>query len=164
MSVPALALALPQLLPHSVVVHFPVAFWLGAFAFALLAALRSGSNSPAAADSAGRGEALHRTSVHMLLAGTICAAVALFTGFSAAETLPAATGAGAASTEVLLESHRTLMIFSFAVALLLSVAALALGSRLAGKKRAIFLAGLTLLAVLVLFGAARGGALAGHFS
>src|SRR5712692_11769188 len=60
---------------HPLFVHFPIAFWLGALLFEILAVARSS-------------EEWHRTAARLLYLGTLCAFAAIGTGLQADESVP----------------------------------------------------------------------------
>src|SRR5712691_7234162 len=60
---------------HPLLVHFPIAFWLGALLFELLAVARSS-------------EEWHRTAVRLLYLGTLTAFAAVGSGLLAEEAVP----------------------------------------------------------------------------
>lgn len=124
---------------HPVFVHFPIAFWMGALLFELLAVV------------AGKDD-FHRTGVRLLYLGTLAAPLALFTGLDAEASVPQGPAHDVA------EAHKYLMIAATAVAAGLSMLA-ALHRELSPARRRVLLAGLVVLAVLVALGADRGAQL-----
>lgn len=130
---------------HPLFTHFPIAFWMGALVLEALAVLRGNEN-------------FHRAGVYLLVLGTLCGAVTLVTGFSAEESVPEKGPAHDA-----LEAHETLMIFSFSLALLLSVVAIGLGERLRAARQKAFLVGLMILGILLALGADRGAQMVFHY-
>jgi len=125
---------------HPVFVHFPIAFWVGALLFELLAIVR-------------KKEELHRTARRLLYAGTIFAAAAVWTGLYAQESVPEAGGA----QEVLL-IHQRMMLLATSLAVGLCMLA-AFKREMSSALRKLFLLGLLALAALMGIGADRGAQL-----
>jgi uncharacterized membrane protein len=124
---------------HPMFVHFPIAFWLGALLFELLALVA-------------KKDEFHRTGLRLLYLGTLAAPLAIFTGLDAEASVPQG-----AAHEVA-ETHKYLMIAATAVAAALSMLA-ALRRELTPGLRRLLLLGLVALAVLVALGADRGAQL-----
>src|SRR5262249_44815913 len=113
--------------------------------FELLAVLRSNDE-------------LHRTAVRLLYLGTLAGFVALFSGLNAQNSVEPAR-----EIQDVLATHKLLMIIAANFSLGLSIVAFFMRKRPAGNFRWILLAGLAILAVIVIFGADRGGFLVFHY-
>jgi uncharacterized membrane protein len=122
---------------HPLFVHFPIAFWVGALVFEILAVARASGD-------------WHRTAARSLYLGTIAAAFAMLTGWRAQRSVPPF---GPAHDVV--RVHETLMWLATTVAVWLCIVAL-LKPRISGMAQKLFLAGLVVLVILVGIGADRG--------
>ena len=121
---------------HTAFVHFPIAFWLAALLFEIVALWR-------------RNEFIHRAAVWLLWLGTIAGTFAVATGLYAASKVPSGVGH-------ILETHKELMLTSYFLALGLSALALFAGRRMAYRLRAVPLGGLLILSVFMVLGTDRG--------
>ncbi len=130
---------------HPLLVHFPIAFWVGALLFELLAMLRKNAE-------------LHRMARRLLYAGTLFALPAVATGLYAQESVPEA----GAAQEVLL-IHQRFMLLSTSLAVGLCMLA-AFQREMSGLLRKLFLLGLLVLAALMGIGADRGAQLVYQFA
>jgi len=130
---------------HPLFVHFPIALWLSALFFEILAAARSSDD-------------LHRTAVRLLYLGTLGGFFAMFTGLNAQNSIEPVN-----EIQAVLAQHKLLMIIATNFALGLSILAFFLRKRAADGYRHLLLAGLLILAVIVIFGADRGGFLVFHY-
>lgn len=133
---------------HPAFVHFPIAFWLAALLFELIALLRR--------NAALHNAALHRAATWLLWIGTLAGTFAVITGLFAANQVPSGMGD-------LLETHKELMLVSYSLALLLSLLALPVRHRRPSVHRAAWLAGLLILSVLVVLGTDRGAEMVGRY-
>jgi uncharacterized membrane protein len=125
---------------HPMFVHFPIALWLAALLFEILAVRRAS-------------EDFHRTAARLLYLGTLAGAITALTGWWAADSVPA----GAAQRA--LERHEFLMLTSFSVALGLCLFAFFARKNFTAQYRKVLLIGLVVLAVLLTIGADRGAQL-----
>jgi len=125
---------------HPVFVHFPIAFWLGALLFELLAMARAR-------------EEFHSTAVWLLYLGTLAAVPAAGTGLLAEEA--AAEGAA----HEIADAHKLFMMGSTSLAVGLCMLAGFRRKSFTPGLRKLFLVGLLALAVLVGLGADRGAQL-----
>lgn len=125
---------------HPVFVHFPIAFWVGALLFELLAMFR-------------KSEEVHRTARRLLYAGTIFAVGAVWTGLYAQASVPEAGPA-----HEIVEIHERMMLLSTSLAVGLCMLA-AFKREMSGLLRKLFLLGLVVLAALMGIGADRGAQL-----
>jgi uncharacterized membrane protein len=122
---------------HPLFVHFPIALWVGALVFEIVAVARGS-------------EDWHRTATRALYLGTIAAVFAAFTGWRAQISVPPYGPARG-----VMSVHETLMLFATTIAGWLCLIAL-LKPRISGTGQKLFLAGLVLLVILVALGADRG--------
>jgi len=127
---------------HSAFVHFPIALWLVALLFELVALWR-------------RNDSIHRAAVWILWLGTIAGTFAVITGIHAAGSVP--TG-----IDNVLRSHKELMLASYFLAVVLSVLALFAGHEHLAR-RAVLTGGLVVLAVLMILGTDRGAEMVGRY-
>ncbi len=127
---------------HTAFVHFPIAFWLAALFFEVVALRR-------------RNDSVHRVAMWLLWLGTIAATFAVVTGLGAAGKVPSGVGD-------LLHAHKELMLISYAIALGLSVLALFAGRR-SFYWRTALLAGLLALSVFMILGTDRGAEMVGRY-
>lgn len=125
---------------HPALVHFPIAFWLAALLFALLAGREQQS-------------CLRRTAHWLLYLGTLAGVAAAVSGLRAEHSVPAGP------VRELLEAHEELMLTSLALAAALSFFAYFSERNPSPRLHAVLTVGLVLLAVLILFGADRGAAM-----
>jgi len=130
---------------HPVFVHFPIAFWVGALLFELLAMVRKNVE-------------LHRTARRLLYAGTIFALPAVGTGLYAQEAVPEAGPA-----HMVMEIHERMMLLSTSLAVGLCMLA-AFQREMSSVLRKLFLLGLLVLAALMGIGADRGAQLVYQFA
>ncbi len=126
---------------HPLFVHFPIAFWLGALLFELLAVVRAS-------------EEWHRTAVRLLYLGTLCAFAAVGTGLLAEESVPEKGPA-----HDVFEIHETMMYVTTSVAVGLCMFAFFMRKKFTPGLRKLLLAGLVVLAVLLTLGSDRGAQL-----
>ena len=131
---------------HPLLVHFPIAFLLGALLLEALAVWR-------------RREDWHRAAVVMLYLGAAGAVAASTSGWFAAETIEHTE----ASHEVL-ELHQAIMLWTTGLTVTLAMIAF-LGERyLAGRTLQVFLlVGLLVVSLMMTVGADRGGQLVFQF-
>lgn len=137
------AILLPRWLPgwssalnhHPAFVHFPIALWLVALLFEFVAIWR-------------RSDFAQRTSVWLLWLGTLAGTAAVLTGLQAAQRVP--TG-----INDVLATHKALMLASYGLALGLSLLAWLIRAS-TKRRRLVLLAGLLVLAGLVVLGTDRG--------
>jgi uncharacterized membrane protein len=122
---------------HPIFVHFPIALWLAALLFELLAL-------------GAKGEEMHRTACWLLYLGTLAGVVTVLTGLLAEDAVPLGPA------RAVMEFHEEMMLVTFFLAVALSLFALLSRRRLAGRLRRVFLAGLIALGVLLTIGADRG--------
>ena len=126
---------------HPLFVHFPIAFWLGALLFEILAVARSS-------------EEWHRTAVRLLYLGTLCAFAAVGTGLLAEESVMEMGPA-----HDVFEIHETMMYVTTSAAVGLCMFAFFLRKKFTPALRKLLLAGLIVLAVLLTVGSDRGAQL-----
>ncbi|MFQ5926236.1 MAG: DUF2231 domain-containing protein [Terriglobia bacterium] len=137
--------AMPNI--HPVLVHFPIAFLLGALAMEALAVWR-------------RQQEWHRAAVVLLYLGAVGAVAATTSGLFAAESVEHPEAA-----HEVLELHETLMLWTTSLAVGLAVIAFVGGRYLARRSLQIFLlAGLLLVNLIMVIGADRGGRLVYEFA
>jgi uncharacterized membrane protein len=122
---------------HPLFVHFPIALWLAALLFELLAL-------------GAKGEELHRTACWLLYLGTLAGVVTVLTGLAAEQSVPRGPAHG------VMEFHQEMMLATFFLAVALSGFAYFYQHRFTKKLRRLFLTGLVVLAVLLTLGADRG--------
>ena len=127
--------------PHPVFVHFPIAFWLGALLFQILAVWKSNDQ-------------LHRTATWLLYLGTLGGLVAAGTGLYAEEAVPE-TG----PAHHVMELHEKLMLISASLAVGLSMLAFFRRQSITAGMRKLLLVGLIVLAAVMAVGADRGAQL-----
>ncbi len=130
---------------HPLFVHFPIALWFSALFFEALAVWRSSDD-------------LHRTAVRLLYLGTVGGFFALFTGLNAQNSVEPV-----AEIQAVLAQHKLLMIIAANFALGLSLFAYFIRKRATGNSRRLLLVGLLIVAVIVVFGADRGGFMVFHY-
>jgi uncharacterized membrane protein len=122
---------------HPLFVHFPIALWLGALVFEIVAVARAS-------------EDWHRTAVRSLYLGTLAAVIAVLTGWRAEMSVPPS-----GRVHDVMNVHETLMLFATTIAGWLCLVAL-LKPRISGAAQKWFLAGLVVLVILLAIGADRG--------
>jgi len=125
---------------HPLFVHFPIAFWVGALLFEVIAMIR-------------KNDELHRMARRLLYLGTIAAVAAVWTGLMAEESVPEA---GAAHE--IMEIHERMMLVTSNLAVGLCLLA-AFNRQMSGGLRKLFLLGLVVLAGLLVIGTDRGAQL-----
>ena len=125
---------------HPIFVHFPIVFWFGALLFELLAVWRASDE-------------MQRIASRMLYLGTLAAVVAALTGLAAENSIPP----GVAQRVVGI--HQALMLVSTSLGLALCIFAFWARQNFTAQLRKFMLLGLSILAVLVIFGADRGAQL-----
>jgi len=125
---------------HPVFVHFPIAFWVGALLFEVIAMIR-------------KNDELHRMARRLLYLGTLAAVAAVWTGLLAEGSVPEAGPA-----HEIMEIHRLLMLITTSLAVGLTMLA-AFKRQMGGGLRKLFLLGLVVLAGLLAVGADRGAQL-----
>lgn len=132
--------AMPNI--HPVLVHFPIAFLLGALLLEALAVWR-------------RREDWHRVAVALLYLGALGAVAAGISGWFAEETVEHTI-----ESHPVLELHKTIMLWMTSVAVVLAGIAFFGGRYLETRRLQIFLLfGLALVAFMLTLGADRGGLL-----
>jgi len=124
--------------PHPLFVHFPIAFWLAALLFEVLAIWRSSNE-------------LHRTAARMLYLGTLAALFAAATGLLAEEAVPETGPARDA-----MELHQVLMLIATSAGVGLCMLAFFRRKNFTPALHKLFLAGLIVLAMLLTVGSDRG--------
>jgi uncharacterized membrane protein len=122
---------------HPLFVHFPIALWVGALVFEIVAVARGS-------------EDWHRSAARALYLGTLAAVFAVLTGWRAESSVPPF-----GAVRGVLSVHETLMLFATTIAGWLCLVAL-LKPRISGAAQKWFLAGLVVLMILVAIGADRG--------
>jgi len=125
---------------HPVLVHFPIALWLAALLFQVLAVWR-GSDE------------MQRTAARLLYLGTLGALVTVWSGLAAARSVPEGDALRAVGV------HETMMLVSTSLALALCMLAFFARRNFTSQLRKVLLLGLGILAVLVTIGADRGAQL-----
>ncbi|MBI3803539.1 MAG: DUF2231 domain-containing protein [Nitrospirae bacterium] len=132
---------------HPLLIHFPIAFFVGALAMEVLAVLRD--------------EKFHFAATWMLYLGTLSALIALPTGFIAANIVAATDPRGHdAPGHDFIHIHRNWMVASTAVGILLTGYLLWINKKKNWvSHRWRLLLGLAVLSALVALGADRGGRL-----
>jgi uncharacterized membrane protein len=125
---------------HPLFVHFPIALWLSALFFEVLAVVR-GSDE------------WHRTAARLLYLGTIAAIVTVFTGLNAQKSIPPGPAM------IVVGIHETIMMITTSVAIGLSLFALVFRRNFTPTFRKSLLGGLVVLAILLTIGADRGAQL-----
>ncbi|MCG3117858.1 MAG: DUF2231 domain-containing protein [Candidatus Manganitrophus sp. SA1] len=136
---------------HPLLIHFPIAFFLGALAMEGLAVLRD--------------EKFHFAATWMLYLGTLSALVALPTGFIAANIVAATDPRGHdAPGHDYIHIHRNWMVVTTAVGILLTGYLFWINQKKNwASQRWRLLLGLAVLSALVALGADRGGRLVFEF-
>ncbi|MCG3112556.1 MAG: hypothetical protein MCM46_12145 [Candidatus Manganitrophus sp. SB1] len=136
---------------HPLMIHFPIAFFVGALAMEAMAVFRD--------------EKFHFAATWMLYLGTISALIALPTGFIAGELAAQNDPRGhSAPGHELIHVHRDWMVATTGVGILLTIYLFWINGW--GKWRSqrwAFLFGLMILSALVAMGADRGGRLVFEF-
>jgi uncharacterized membrane protein len=136
---------------HPLLIHFPIAFFVGALMMEGMAVLRD--------------ERFHFAATWMLYLGTMSALIALPTGFIAANLIAATDPRGhSAPGHNFIHVHRDWMVATTGVGILLTFYLAWINAK--GKWRSQrwgFLAGLVVLTFLVSMGADRGGRLVFEF-
>jgi uncharacterized membrane protein len=125
---------------HPIFVHFPIALWLAALFFELLAVWRSSEDS-------------HRTAIWLLYLGTLAGALTVITGLYAQDSVPNGPA------QAVVETHEDIMLTTFSVAVGLCLFAFFARKKFTGGLRKLMLLGLVILAGLLTFGADRGAQL-----
>ncbi|HET9177742.1 MAG TPA: DUF2231 domain-containing protein [Terriglobia bacterium] len=125
---------------HTAFIHFPIAFWLAALLFEIVAVWR-------------RSEPIHRASVWLLWLGTIAVTFAVATGLDAGSKVPSGVGN-------ILHTHKELMLTSYLLAVGLSAWAYFSGTQ---EKRLALLAGLLILSVFMVLGTDRGAEMVSRY-
>ena len=125
---------------HPIFVHFPIVLWFAALLFELLALWRASDD-------------MQRTASRMLYLGTLAAIVTVLTGLVAEKSVPP----GVAQRVV--GMHQALMLVSTSLAAALCIFAFSVRRKFSVPLRKVMLLGLSVLAVLVIFGADRGAQL-----
>lgn len=128
---------------HTAFVHFPIALWLAALLFEVIALWR-------------RNASVHRAAVWLLWLGTIAATVAVVTGLRTASSVPRGVGN-------ILQTHKDLMLISYALAVGLSALALFARRRMTNRLMSVLLGGLLILSVLLTLGTDRGAEMVGRY-
>ena len=130
---------------HPLFVHFPIALWCGALFCEAVSAWR-------------RSDEWHRTAVKVLYLGTIAGIVAAFTGWMAQKSVVPDR-----EVQDVLEDHELLMLITTSVGVALCMFAFFMRQQFSANARRVFLVGLVVLCVLLVFGADRGGLLVFHY-
>jgi uncharacterized membrane protein len=125
---------------HPMFVHFPIALWLAALLFELLAVWRASDD-------------LQRTATRMLYLGTLAAIVTVLTGLSAENSVPPG------DAQRIVGMHESLMLVSTSLAAALCMFAFFLRKNFTMQLRKAMLAGLFVLAVLLTIGTDLGARL-----
>jgi len=125
---------------HPVFVHFPIAFWVGALLFEVMAIIR-------------KNDELHRMARRLLYLGTIAAVAAVWTGLLAEGSVPEAGPA-----HEIMQIHERMMLITSSLAAGLCLLA-AFKRQMGGGLRKLFLLGLVVLAGLMVIGTDRGAQL-----
>lgn len=125
---------------HPIFVHFPIVFWFAALLFELLAVWRTSDD-------------MQRTASRMLYLGTLAAVVAVLTGLAAEKSVPPD------AAQRVVGIHQALMLVSTSLSLALCIFAFVARQNFTAQLRKFMLLGLSILAVLVIFGADRGAQL-----
>lgn len=123
---------------HPLFVHFPIALWVGALLFEILAVRRAS-------------EDWHRTAVRALYLGTLLAFAAVGTGWLAEDSVPPQ-----AAVRDVFEFHETMMLITTSAGLALCLWAFLMRNRFTAGSRKLFLIGLMVLVGLLTVGADRG--------
>jgi uncharacterized membrane protein len=126
---------------HPLFVHFPIAFWLAALLFEVLAVARSSDE-------------MHRTAARLLYLGTLCALAAVGTGLLAQDSVMEM-----GPEHDVMEIHETLMLITTSVATGLCMLAFFRRKNFTARLRKWFLAGLVVLGILLTVGSDRGAQL-----
>ena len=126
---------------HPLFVHFPIAFWLAALLFEVIAVWRSSGE-------------MHRTAARLLYLGTLAAFFAAGTGLYAEEAVPE-TG----PARDVMEIHEKLMLITTSLAVGLSMLAFFCRRNFTRGIQRLFLVGLLALAALLGLGSDRGAQL-----
>lgn len=135
---------------HPMFVHFPIAFFLGAFAMEGLAVLRD--------------EKFHLVATWMLYLGTLSAVVTATTGFLAMYQIAAASGGHHAPGHEFIHIHRNWMVSVTTIGVLLSIYLFWINKKGRWRfHRWRFFGGLLLLSMLLTLGADRGARLVFEF-
>ena len=125
---------------HPIFVHFPIALWLTALLFELLAVLRSSDE-------------MHRTAARLLYLGTLAGAIAALTGLYAQESVPNGPAQG------VVELHEDIMLVTFSLSVGLCLFAFFARKNFTALFRKLMLLGLVILAALLTYGTDRGAQL-----
>lgn len=125
---------------HPIFVHFPIAFWFAALLFELLAVWRASDE-------------MQRTASRMLYLGTLAAFVKALTGLAAENSVPPGVA------QRIVGIHQALMLVSTSLGLALCIFAFLVRQNFTAQLRKFMLLGLSILAILVIFGADRGAQL-----
>jgi len=125
---------------HPIFVHFPIALWLTALFFELLAVLRSSDD-------------MHRTAARLLYLGTLAGAIAALTGLYAQDSVPNGPAQG------VVELHEDIMLVTFSLSVGLCLFAFFARKNFTVLFRKLMLLGLVILAALLTYGTDRGAQL-----
>jgi uncharacterized membrane protein len=131
---------------HPLFVHFPIALWLSALAFEAASLWRSNDE-------------WHRTAVRLLYLGTFAGLAAVSTGLMAQNSVEPGR-----DIQAVLFQHKVLMLITTGFAIALCLYVYSLRNKFSSSARKVFLAGLVVLAILLTFGADRGGFLVFHYA
>jgi uncharacterized membrane protein len=126
---------------HPLFVHFPIALWLAALLFELLAVLRANDD-------------FHRTAARLLYLGTLGGVLAVATGLYAQASVPESGPA-----HDVMEVHETFMWITTSAALGLCMLAFFRRKNFTAGLRKLLLAGLVIVGLLVALGTDRGAQL-----
>lgn len=130
---------------HPLFVHFPIALWIAALVFELLAAWR-------------KNDEWHATAVRSLYFGTLAGILAAWTGWMAQNSVVPDR-----EVQDVLEDHKLVMLITTSVAVGLCMFAYFMRKQFSANARRFFLIGLVILCTLLVFGADRGGFLVFHY-
>jgi uncharacterized membrane protein len=129
---------------HPMLVHFPLALWLGALFFEIVAVIRGS-------------EDWHRTAARLLYLGTVAGIVTVMSGLAAEKSVPAGPAM------IVVGIHKTLMMLTTSLAVALSLFALIFRKNFTAAYRKYLLAGLIAMGILMALGGDRGAQLVYQF-
>lgn len=125
---------------HPMFVHFPIALWLGALLFELLAVWRVSDE-------------MQRTASRVLYLGTLGGVVASLSGYAAGNSVPPG------EVQQVMNVHQLLMLLSTSLAVALCMLAFFARKNFTATLRKLMLLGLCVLAAVMAIGADRGAQL-----
>ena len=129
---------------HPLFVHFPIALWLAALFFEILAVRRASDD-------------WHRTAARLLYLGTLAGAITVLTGLAAKDSVPSGPA------RAVMEIHEWTMLTTFSLAVGLCMLAFFARENFTARFRKLLLLGLVILAVLLTLGTDRGAQLVYQF-